>query len=83
MAHIIANKPDGPRGVAGGGDDTYDNFILLCPTHHKKIDKSPEGTFMVEEIHRWKAEHETAIEAAFAVQKFESKKDMAVLSNVY
>ncbi|WP_412513971.1 hypothetical protein [Shewanella indica] len=39
--------------------------------------KSPEGTFTVEEIHRWKAEHEAAIEAAFAVQKFESKKDMA------
>lgn len=77
MAHIIANKPDGPRGVAGGGDDTYNNLILLCPTHHTEIDKSPEGTFTVEEIHRWKAEHEAAIEAAFSVQKFESKKDMA------
>lgn len=27
MAHIIANKPDGPRGQPEGGEDTYENLI--------------------------------------------------------
>ena len=43
MAHMIARSPDGPRGRAGGGDDTYANLILLCPTHHREVDKAPEG----------------------------------------
>ncbi len=43
MAHVIARQPKGRRGVPGGGSNSYDNLILLCPTHHTEIDKAPEG----------------------------------------
>ena len=58
MAHVIAKKEKGPRGRPGGGDDTYANLILLCPTHHTLVDKAPQGTFSVETLLRWKADHE-------------------------
>jgi hypothetical protein len=45
MAHVIAKKPGGPRGVVTGGEDTYENLVLLCPTHHTEVDKSPPGAF--------------------------------------
>lgn len=58
QAHIIARQAGGPRGQAGGGSDSYENLILLCPTCHTKIDKSPEGTFSVEKLLDWKKQHE-------------------------
>ena len=36
MAHVVAKKPGGPRGVVSGGDDTYENLVLLCPTQDRK-----------------------------------------------
>ena len=47
MAHVIGNKPTARRGTPEGGEDTYDNLILLCPTHHTHIDKAPEGTYPI------------------------------------
>lgn len=61
MAHVIARKEGGPRGIKGGGKNDYDNLILLCPTCHKHIDKSPEGTYTCEELYRWKDETELMI----------------------
>jgi len=70
MAHIIAKKPGGPRGQAGGGEDTYENLILLCPTHHTEIDKAPDGVFPVELIHKWKLKHEERIRNFFVSPTF-------------
>ena len=61
MAHIIARSPRGPRGTSGGGQDRYDNLILLCPTHHKLVDKAPEGCFSENELREWKERHEQEI----------------------
>lgn len=63
MAHQIAQSPSGPRGIEGGGDDTYDNLILLCPTCHRTIDKAPEGTFPVEILREWKTIHEDWVDS--------------------
>ena len=41
-AHISARRPSGPRGIGTGGDDTYDNLLLLCRTHHRIIDEQPD-----------------------------------------
>jgi len=44
-AHIVAEKPGGPRGDDGLSEslrNNYLNLILLCPTCHTKIDKAPE-----------------------------------------
>ena len=44
-AHIISKKRVGPRGheISNSMDsDSYDNIVLLCPTHHTLIDAQPE-----------------------------------------
>jgi hypothetical protein len=58
MAHIIAKQPSGNRGVISGGSDNYSNLILLCPTCHTHIDKSPDGFYPVEQLHDWKRQAE-------------------------
>jgi hypothetical protein len=77
MAHVIAKKPSGPRGVAAGGDDSYENLILLCPTHHTEIDKAPAGTFPVELLLEWKAQHEAQVKTAFVSPIFTNIAEIA------
>ncbi|WP_429069513.1 HNH endonuclease [Aeromonas dhakensis] len=61
MAHVIAKKEHGPRGIDGGGENNYNNLILLCPTCHTHIDKSPVGTYTVKILHSWKHDTERLI----------------------
>ncbi|EGR1345770.1 HNH endonuclease [Vibrio parahaemolyticus] len=72
MAHVIGSKPTAARGTPEGGADTYDNLILLCPTHHTHIDKAPEGTYTVEMLHEWKRNHEAEISSAGKAAKFDN-----------
>lgn len=74
MAHIIAKQPSGPRGCPEGGDDSYENLILLCPTHHTEIDKAPDGVFSVELIHQWKQAHEERVRSSFRSPKLASRE---------
>ena len=61
MAHIVARSKEGPRGISSlsiKDRDKYSNLILLCPTHHREIDKNfPDWS--VDKLHRIKTEHET------------------------
>ena len=44
MAHVIARNATGPRGKKDHVEDnSYDNLILLCPTHHTLVDKAPDS----------------------------------------
>lgn len=70
MAHIIARRPGGRRGIPEGGVDTYGNMILLCPTCHTMIDKAPEREFPPTLLHQWKKDHETDILRYGSSQKF-------------
>lgn len=76
MAHIIGNKPTAARGTPDGGEDTYDNLILLCPTHHTHIDKAPEGTYTVEMLHKWKQQQEDIIRNAGKSLKFNNFEEL-------
>lgn len=43
--HIRSEKPGGPRHDPGfplDQIDTYDNLLLLCPTHHRIVDDQPD-----------------------------------------
>ena len=64
MAHMIARSEKGPRGRPRGGSDTYENLILLCPTHHTTVDKAPGGTFPEEMLFQWKRDHEAVVAQA-------------------
>lgn len=66
-AHIVAFRPDGPRGrrerpVEVNG---FDNLMLLCPECHILID-SRSGDFPVAELRMQKREHEERILALTA-----------------
>ncbi|WP_405549524.1 HNH endonuclease [Streptomyces microflavus] len=60
-AHIISGSKGGPRfdpTYPAEKVDTYENLILLCPTHHRLIDKREGAGFTVETLRRIKSEHE-------------------------
>ncbi len=63
QAHIVARQAGGPRGQEGGGANAYENLVLLCPTCHTKIDKSPEGTYPIETLLAWKKQHEAWVDS--------------------
>lgn len=55
--HIEAYSPGGPRYNPNNNDvNSYENLILLCPTHHKVIDKS--SIYSVEMLRDYKESHE-------------------------
>lgn len=75
-AHIVAIMPDGPRGLAMlqlTGLDSYENLILLCPTHHSIVDAQPQ-IYTVESLLDMKRAHEMRIRALTradeCIQKF-------------
>ena len=60
QAHIVAEQENGPRGqslLTSDERNSYHNLILLCPTHHKIIDKNTED-YPVERLHILKSQHE-------------------------
>ena len=60
IAHIVAQKPDGPRGdqpPPGGSIDGQANLLLLCQEHHTSIDRQPDR-FPVPMLLQWKIDHE-------------------------
>jgi hypothetical protein len=64
MAHIVAERPDGPRGNSPlpiGERNKYENLILLCNVHHQLIDDKPQ-TYTVERLHQIKKDHEEWVE---------------------
>ncbi|WP_406739860.1 HNH endonuclease [Streptomyces atratus] len=60
-AHIVSGSPNGPRG---GDDyprekiDSYGNLILLCPTHHRLIDKEGGVAYTADQLRKMKSDHE-------------------------
>ena len=60
MCHIVAVQPKGPRGqprLTENDLNSYENLILLCPTHHAIVDNQPE-TYTPDMLRRWKDIHE-------------------------
>jgi hypothetical protein len=76
MAHVIARKPAGPRGTSDGGSDRYDNLILLCPTHHRHIDKAPEGTYSEDLLREWKTQHEDLTRNSARAAKYTTRAEL-------
>jgi hypothetical protein len=66
IAHIVAQKPDGPRGehpLPLDQRDRYDNLVLLCEEHHDIVDQN-EHVYTVEVLKQMKLDHEQLIEKA-------------------
>ncbi len=76
MAHVIARSTLGPRGKADcPGEDVYDNLILLCPTHHRMVDKAPED-FPPGSLLQWKKQHENGVATSLTAPAFNQKSEL-------
>jgi len=78
MAHVIAKQPAGSRSEPSGGENTYENLILLCPTHSSQIDKAPEGIYTAELMHKWKKAHEEHVNNSFLSLRYSDRLQLAV-----
>lgn len=65
LAHIIADKPKGPRGdvkLSTLLNKDISNIMLLCDVHHRLVDIKDVGGHPVELLKEMKKEHEDRIE---------------------
>lgn len=67
-AHIVAFRPDGPRGdgIRPNNINSFENLMLLCKDCHHLIDTNPDG-YPVSMLREFKAEHEERIRALTAI----------------
>jgi hypothetical protein len=71
MAHIVSEKPEGPRGkhyLPPGEHDKHPNLMLMCLDHHTEIDTA-EDKYPVELLRQIKKDHEDAIEKGVFKQR--------------
>ncbi len=64
--HIVARKPDGPRGSETFPEDKidkYENLILMCGVHHKIIDDQP-NKYTVDFLKEFKSSHESWVKTS-------------------
>ena len=65
IAHIVADKPDGPRGNTVESEqlkDKLSNLMLLCDTHHRLVDKEDVIGHPRTRLEKMKEEHERRME---------------------
>lgn len=63
MAHIVAERPDGPRGQTDLGIEDRNrepNLVLLCNVHHQLVDDQP-ALYTVPRLTGFKQEHEERV----------------------
>ncbi len=70
VAHIVADKPNGPRGDSKRSKllaKNLSNLMLLCDTHHRLIDIEAVEAYPESLLLRMKTEHEERIERVSAI----------------
>jgi len=80
IAHIIADKPTGPRGHPESSEklkSDIDNLMLMCDEHHRLIDKIDVWGHPAERLRLMKINHETRIELLTSLQ--EDKKSHVLI----
>jgi hypothetical protein len=68
IAHIVAHSTMGPRSDPSYSQeklDTYENWILLCPTCHDTVD-ALDSKYTAEQLRKIKADHEKWVSSALA-----------------
>lgn len=70
LAHIIADSPDGARGVAGLSEklaDDANNLMLACYDCHSRVDRNGKNNeYTAEQLKAMKREHEARIELIYS-----------------
>jgi hypothetical protein len=71
IAHIIADKPDGPRGdpvLSEKLKADLSNLMLLCDQHHRLIDNEDIAGHPIERLRAMKEAHERRIEIVSGIE---------------
>ena len=77
IAHIIAASDYGPRANADTDleyRESYDNLLLLCPTCHTMVDKTPEK-YSCYQLIQWKHNHTAKIMEIFNLELYNNRED--------
>ncbi len=72
IAHIIADKPTGPRGhseLSKKLRSDISNLMLMCDEHHRLIDRNDVKGHPAERLQLMKAHHEARIELLTSLQE--------------
>lgn len=72
IAHIIADRPDGPRGDAVLSEKLkadITNLMLMCDEHHRLIDREDVKGHSIERLIKMKRKHEERIELQTSVKE--------------
>jgi predicted nucleotidyltransferase len=79
MAHIIGLGKHGPRSeyeICNYADKNgFDNLLMLCLECHHVVDQL-EKQFTVEQIKKWKVDHEAKIGGLFIAPTFKDEKEL-------
>jgi len=82
ICHINALSPNGPRPFPPDSSEdphAYENLILLCPTHHRIVDRH-EREYPAEMLTKWKSDRENEIIRMWEVIKFNSNELDAIIT---
>ncbi len=75
--HIVAKKPNGPRGDKNFDIkklDVYDNLVLMCRNHHKTIDDIP-NVYTIKKLNIIKQDHESWVKNQLTSSDKRKQKD--------
>ena len=84
VAHIVAEKADGPRGNSSltlGQRNRFANLLLLCKIHHKLVDDQP-ATYTVSKLHEIKAAHEAWVRRSLTIYDESLQRDKEVYASL-
>ncbi|MEE4211270.1 MAG: HNH endonuclease [Parvularcula sp.] len=85
IAHIIAEKPDGPRGhptLSAELADDPENLMLLCHVHHKLIDVDAVSDFPRERLLKVKEDHESRVAVQSGIAADRASQVLRYAANV-
>jgi len=84
VAHIIGHGNNGPRTEHDLAEyieiDGISNLIMLCLFCHKIVDEL-ERKFNVEQMRKWKADHELRINGLFNIPNIGDERELLILVN--
>jgi hypothetical protein len=71
IAHIYGEKEGSARwdpGMTDAQRNSYDNLILLCPNHHRLIDRLRPEDYPASDVSEMKAHHEQSCDQGWATE---------------
>jgi hypothetical protein len=85
IAHVIAEKPDGPRGHPTLSSELVDdpaNLMLLCHVHHKLIDVDAVADFPRDRLLKIKENHELRVATQSGISADRASQVLRYAANV-